>query len=405
MRAFLGAAIILVGSVGTTIPSSWGNDACDRAQVNSFHVQFSHGKFAGNQRDFCVPNSVPEEIQHALLQVALLNQKIAAFFQISPSQLLPNGVAVSLSENSIGSLDSDFSEGEIHLGVFSDWKGEDFDSPTYVHEFGHFLVHKEGGALSPFAKELASYGLYSEGLPDTLALAITGRVQGAEGLPACFSTATRELGSDNSFLADQEFFSGAHSTRAWGQCCVDARKSGPTPERLNHACEEIDNAVSRLSAPSMPSFTPAFCSVLPWDIDGCSPHQLGTPVNSFLLDLSVVLAKPDLKFYFVALSSTSAQTKILFSCRGGEKSAAVEVTEAAPDGAFRFIRSELNDVLQAKFDQLWKEHDLDLGMSVGRDEARQQAVADATTIFQRRISLGKSGKEDQVICAPKGTSN
>jgi hypothetical protein len=331
---------------------------CTEARIISFQVQVTEGRLANKLQDFCkVPNSkVPPAVQKAITEIQGLHQKIAAYFGVSEEALLPTGIKVSLAASPMGSLESVETPPEIHLGVFPDWNGDPIDEPSYVHEFGHFLVHSEKGPLSSVAKKVAKYGVFSEQFPDTLALAITGSAQGTVGLPSCFAGATRQFGKIGTYDGDFEFFTPAHVFRSWESCCEEERPNqAKWDSHLKGTCKEIDQAFRDLDPKPAPrALRPADCATFPWSVDGCSVHQVSVPLNSFLLDLASHLNPssnpPNLKFYFDALA---------------------QIKDAAPDSVFHAIRANLDSANQSVFDLLWKQYGLDVGMAIGQQEANE----------------------------------
>ncbi len=316
---------------------------------------------------------VPPSVRDVFEQVTALNKKVTDLLEIS-ADVFPD-LDLTIQGSSAGPLTSDDA---ITLGVFESWAGHKINSAIYLHELGHVLSSRTFFAepVFPVANKLAQSPLFVEAFADWLAISIENGIISSEAdFPRGLQNA-RSLGHVSSFDLPAKVFTGQYANENLFRE-LKANPSQPgTPAAMNekhllHLLAEarkdpMTEKVGDLPLSSLDSL---------WGLD---PHQLGIPVNAFLVSLNARLGRPLVKEFLRALKmdvdANKNYPKFSYAISGVPTPEAERIVVTVPTvgGFFKTIRDLLpTKAEQASFDTAWKLHRMDIGIQ----------LADKDTVF------------------------
>lgn len=383
------AVALLLGAVssGAAVAGPSGpNPLCRRAFVGAFEVEGLERFPDGT--DYCrvAEQDLPPPIREALTAVAARDAQVAAFFHLSVQELFTLPLRIALRGDPTGPLASSASpvrrprtgivplSSLVTMTVFPDWPAGIVDSTKvlspgiYLHELGHVISYNRDNRLPTVIHELASTDLFTESFADTLALAGAGTLFDAVTLPTCLRAA-RIVTDHDSYDEPYGAFDLLESRRRVVACCDEPANAADPDARVRGACDFMRRALRR-EYPVVPAFDasaldpatayaiPPRASHIPLD-----PHQIGIPLNSFLLELSRETGRGLEDLYLSALLDFSLE-KPGVPDPGTRNFAALGHTLHAHRlrDVFRVVRASLLPRDVAVFDRLWKKHGLEKAM-------------------------------------------
>lgn len=309
---------------------------CAKANLSSFRVDVSQGKFAPDARDFCRVKDAdqPLELRQIIQQIFNLQTKLSQFmvdrYGIHQNQLTSKPIAIVLQGGPAGSMESTSSFPNLTLGVFKDWAGEPMDASNFIHEFTHLLMNDPVSSLPRSLRTTATLPLFSEQIPDSFAIAITGQALQTPELPACSVRAMHGDDQATSFLFPNRNFSGSHWVKGMQECCARESDFKQFPH-FEEICELSRNAMRNVG--------PVCVIHASGKTENCSVHALGTPITTFITQLGLFLNKNEIEIYLSAFQ-----------------------TQKTPRAVFQLLRFKLERQAQRKFDQLWQEMGMDTAL-------------------------------------------
>jgi len=257
-------------------------------------------------------------------------------------------------------------DGATHLKGLS---SNPLNSSVYVHELGHFLLgNGVQTALPNSLKLLARNGMFNELLCDAFALAVTGRVFSQEpGIPACAAN-TRIVTRGQSYRAQRGYFDVNFGNRRIEACCNHIRKKSEGGDFYTYVCEGLRREHSFYfpkfdRSPLVPTEYAMFSKPMV-DI-----HQVGLPINSFLVELSERIDRSVLELVLDAARTISEKDLMReMTCslaNGFVSNSPVRHSYASIPAFFSHMRKQLsNDLEREAFDSLALKHTLATGFKI-----------------------------------------
>ena len=192
------------------------NALCAQANFKVFRIQSRNPRLPTVDQNICLQkeSEVLPEIKQTFDQIIKVQRQVRDFFNLNLNvhleALTSVPLEVMLMSQPEGSMNSYSSFPSLTLGVDQAWMGNGIDLPTYVHELGHLLVNDPQSKFPIAMTELAKLPIFSEQVPDMIALSLTGKTQGSDSMPFCVSESMRDLDSNRSFVDSASTFTDLH---------------------------------------------------------------------------------------------------------------------------------------------------------------------------------------------------
>jgi hypothetical protein len=324
---------------------------------------------------------------NALVRATELNAEVASALGFSLKELLPDGLQLRLYPNDDGLLGSYASGTTLTMGVFSDWPASAADldhtinDGVYIHELGH-TISLGRSKLPAAAHEMARAGdlLFVETFADTLAMSLRNGqiVTPSPEIPKCLAE-FRRISESQSYRVQSGYFDQNFEMNRIRQCCLKHPGTGWELPRIARLCERA--GVSSSTPPLKPTYNRApinFELSESYAFTAFDSHQIGIPLNSFLLELSRRISKPMLELYFGALkeldSDQERRTYLCLPVSAKNLIAPWTTRKFTPEQVLTKIRLKLTLGEQAIFDELVERHGLAKFVSEAQNYPARRAM-------------------------------
>lgn len=363
------------------------NQSCEAAGIARIFVSLD-GMDAASQRidpkfpetNYCLvsDSQIPPQIRSVIQQIGGLNSAVTEVLRTRWSDLgLGAGVDIFLQRSKLGPFGSYTDGKRIGMTIFPNWNGEALPAGIYVHELGHVLAMRENRTRIGFDPELLATPLMTETIADLLSLAAVGEVLGSDGdVHSCLSR-SRYITTSQSYRFPRGYFTNTFSTMRTSQCC----RSNP----------------DRMYSPALASDVRNFCGLLgdqlsgmkldrtPFDplqyLDNRSKydvHQIGIPINSFLLNLKKN-GLPQIFQLFLdsyAEATKNPNLREVYVCSVPKLPILTpprDFRRSTMRAVFRVLREKVKSTSRLQvFDRLWREHQLEKAMVISDREVAEQ---------------------------------
>ncbi len=339
--------------------------------------------------DLCLIESdqVPLSLHNLIDQLGQINRQVKNTFGNDFFEyILPEGLALQFRSSDRGTAFTRTGK-TLELKAFHDWNGEPIDYSAYVRQLGHFLM--ESPALLSWRSPIIQ-----EGIPDLLALIITGSAGAEAGLPECFAKNIRGPFTKGGigFQSPARFFDWTFLPHnLFNECCKEShseeQSSLPSlqPNSHNHlksACkalslELIDLNLQNALSPSIPplsgDFNPAQCFDQVtgfFQPKSCGRYSTGAVMSQFLFELSQKITSRSfsrLIVRFLVLLANQPIPREQFSCKL-KKSPKQDVFHVAVNTEvpmlFHLIKMNISPSELIEFDALWDQYGMEMGMDL-----------------------------------------
>jgi hypothetical protein len=350
---------------------------------------------------------MPLAVRNALEQVVRLNAEAARALHIELSELLPEGLKISLRPFALGPWGYSAWDKSLSITVFPDWPESPGDADhtineaLYLHELGHVIALGHS-RTAQIVHELAMQPLFIETFSDTLAISLRGRVFSADPqVPECLQK-VRWIGLDQSYRAQGGYFDNFFGLRRMHQCCSTHPGGGWSHPRIVQACSMIEKTYEQWVGTTHYDRKPLDLSPRQLEISPIlDPHQIGIPVNSFLLDLSQRLGVPALDLYFTALREFDTDaTRREYGCSALLVQGLVApflIRSFTPDQILDAIRARLAAEQKLVFDALYEKHRLDRYAVAAQQDAAYRATRGFWTLFASTPPETEQGRHFKAV--------
>jgi hypothetical protein len=383
---------------------------CERARLASLDTEDAQGR---RSPDYCqTPEAqLPPAIQRLLALIGSLNAAVAAVYELTPQQLFATPFALRIKKDPQGALIS-FARNEssdrtgrltrLTMGVYPDWSGEPINAGVYAHELGHVVsLLPKNPALPALYRDFASTQLMLEMMADLAAYRATGQIFSPEPeLPKCLRDSFRKLEPDLSYSQPAAFFTYEHRWRLYDRCCASLdRSQAHTPRSKDFCSEHLKHGKTPAARPG--AFSAAFYAEHGKQVvDG---HQLGLPLNSFLLALERRTGLAMVPRLLAAMRSAAQEPARAFACEIPElKHLLAPLSERRHSAAqvLQNLQAELPPPAQKAFQDLWARHAMDIAAQVAEIDASLGARDQAITAGADAFNSLYSAPEGQAPRAP-----
>lgn len=348
------------------------NPLCREARLATFHIKGS--KEISAEQDLCSlsAEAIPAPFQEALRDAAEVHERVAAAFRLSTEELFPEGVRLTIKASGEG-LNGAYESwpARVEVGAVpqpSRW----LNQAVYAHELGHWVADSDNPRIASPIKETRLSFLMGETLADTVALAAYGTTGAADpDLPAC--TMPRQINADQSYKAPVSFFEKSYGLRGIRVCC--AENLGRLSENGKQVCAAAELDPKGKQRPPVTPFRKqqfrAAQAVL--NQEAFDSHQIGVPLNSFLLALGQKAGRPLYADFLAAAAKTPGHQ---FRCGVvGDQSGktAVSLTLTPLGAQLRNFQASLEPALRRDWNALWTKHSLDSALELDNEELGTKA--------------------------------
>jgi hypothetical protein len=340
------------------------NSTCGEAHVASLRVS----KVSDEMEDVEVcrqgSSALTPDVVKALRDIKEINDKAAALFHVDPKQLFGTGIRLRLIASEMG-LDGSFEthdDDDRPLVTV-----ETYDKPqnllnrgAYAHELGHWLLWVPRDKMPMVLRSLGQSHFWGEAIADTIALAIEGTVTSPEpGVPACLERRTPTDLANRSYGGPNGFFLNRFQ-RSQSFACCESIANKPEFSKGTAACDaQLELEQQHAFDPTIPfDDTPFPVTEAAAKLREYSRYQLGTPVNSFLLEARDAI-DPSILTRF--LDAAKKVKPIAYACTMGTFTdvGKTRVTTASVREQLALVRQGLSPEQQAKFDAIAAKHGLE----------------------------------------------
>jgi len=352
---------------------------CEANQISKFVIATGRNDSAGDDECEKSNGELSSEIEEAITSLGKSNQQVAELFDLTPLDLLPDGLKFYLFSHALGTFASYSWEGDIHLGFVPPWNGTGPNASVYTHELGHYLTFQKNERLPSVLKALSAGALFQETFADFVALAATGRIIGQEDdLPSCLSNARRIM-RFQSYDYPMGYFDNYFSNRRIKACCESLKTKGKLNSRTRGICG--DNFMKKTIPPMdrSPLVVPEEKELRKFGslISKIDPHQYGIPLNSFFYALSRRTGH-SMKDLLVPAIRDGENKSIRLKCEMQKDGVTYFEGEKAVPSFAQMVKSAREQMRTESdrrvFDELWKSHAMDRGIPAYDNESLEIAL-------------------------------
>lgn len=386
---------------------------CREAFIEHLVLEEQQPNTANPKRtDYCQiedPNFLPKAIRNAIQKIKSLHLKVAQLFGRSPEEVFRKGIHIIIKRSDLGPLASKGGH-YLVMPVFTDWPNHPTDQDhtindgIYLHELGHYL--SAGGLVSQALKDFAREPIFSETFADSLALHIAGTlVSPIPDMPACFHD-IRPFPTDGTYYSEEEFFTTLAPRRKLHECCVNHASDTSLNPRFISFCQffekKVEESLKRAHLTEFPPMKPNPVDLRDLFIhhpEKYDSHQMGIPVNLFLLEFQKALHIPIKELYFDALMGISDENSFdRISCTIESRKEFVSYTNQKRSFThfLSFVRARLSEENQLIFDRIMKKFGIDSLLSA-MNEA--QVLEEKISAWKTWTSPASTGRRQQVEAA------
>lgn len=383
---------------------------CDRAGLNSLVFMGLTQGAAGVREgvNYCHASTqekdLPVPVKSFLDYLLSLNTKVAGVFSSDLKTVFGSGFNLIVFGSRYGALSSAFaSNGTLLWGVYPNWNFGDELESIYIHELGHFLSTPElATGLSPILKSLMQNPLFMETFADTLAIKLSGHVFGDVAVKRC---EPRRVLEHQGYGYSRGYFDTSYVLRSVAACCkkLDHMKlDDPLGSNLCRSLKEDQELAKMFSRETLGKFDQSDLTQENFfnpDKPPIDAHQIGLPINSWLLNLEHKGIHSGIKILLDSIRDVP-ENEILAkaSCSvqpESDTNLVFEATYPSIKNYFELIRDHLNRTATSKNFQeameLWRKKKLEVGIDFGEQSSMLDLVEKTCKkAHKERLELGCS---------------